>query len=108
MLRNHGTDFGAILGLAKGDASDAVRIGESDTIMAEVTHAVRSEMAMKLDDVILRRTDLGSGCHPGVSAVRAVAGRMQSLLGWSEERLHSEINATEAILSRHGAAEGAL
>ena len=107
LLRNYGTEFGGVLNLAKGDAAEAAPIGGSDTIMAEVTHAVRSEMAMKLDDVIMRRTDLGSGCHPGVAAVNAVAGRMRTLLGWSEEHLRGEIEGTEAILSRHGAAEGA-
>jgi glycerol-3-phosphate dehydrogenase len=75
--------------------------------MAEVTHAVLNEMARKLEDVILRRTSLGSGCHPGADALRAVAARMRALLGWSDARLEEEVAATEAVLARHGAAVAA-
>jgi glycerol-3-phosphate dehydrogenase len=106
-VRNHGTGYGDVLARALADAADAARIEGTDTLMAEVTHAVRSEMAVKLEDVVLRRTDLGSGCHPGTAAVRAVAERMRTLLGWDESRLRDEIAGTEAALARHGAAMAA-
>jgi glycerol-3-phosphate dehydrogenase len=107
LVRNHGTGYGDVLARALADAADAARIEGTDTLMAEVTHAVRNEMAVKLEDVVLRRTDLGSGCHPGTAAVRAVAERMRTLLGWDESRLRDEIAGTEAALARHGAAMAA-
>ena len=107
LVRNHGTAYADVLARALADAAEAVRIEGTDTLVAEVTHAVRSEMAVKLEDVVLRRTDLGSGCHPGTGAVRAVAEHMRTLLGWDESRLRSEIAGTEATLARHGAAMAA-
>lgn len=104
LLRNHGTEYGAVLGLAAENAADSAALPGTETILAEVAHAVRSEMAVKLEDVVLRRTDLGSGCHPGAPALRAAAERMQGLLGWTVERVADEIQATEAVLARHGAA----
>lgn len=107
LLRNHGTDYGDVLGIAERDAAESARVAGTDTILAEVTHAVRNEMAQKLDDVVLRRTDLGSGSHPGAAALRTVGERMRSLLGWDAERLAQEVAATEAVLAHHGAAEAA-
>jgi glycerol-3-phosphate dehydrogenase len=61
-------------------------------------------MAVRLEDVALRRTELGSGCHPGPAALGLVAGRMRELLHWSAEREQAEIAATAEALARHGAA----
>ena len=87
------------------DATEAERVEGTDTLIAEVTHAVRDEMAVRLDDVVLRRTDLGSGCHPGPAALRAVAERMRALLGWSAERgSRTRSRPRRRCLARHGAA----
>jgi glycerol-3-phosphate dehydrogenase len=102
-LRNHGTDYRLLAELA-GSPTEARLLSNSDTAMAEVTHAVREEMAVHLEDVILRRTDLGSGSHPGPLAVLQAAQRMQQLLGWSEQRLHEEMSLTEVVLKQHLAA----
>jgi glycerol-3-phosphate dehydrogenase len=58
-----------------------------------VDHAIRDEMALTLSDVIIRRTGLGAAGKPADSTVTEVAGRMQNLLGWSEQRKSQEINA---------------
>lgn len=97
LLRNHGRDYAAVL------ADDAECIEDRPTIMAEVAYAVRQEMAVKLEDVILRRTDLGSGSHPGAGVLGKVAARMGALLGWRDERVRREVGDTEAVLKRHGA-----
>jgi glycerol-3-phosphate dehydrogenase len=104
LLRNHGTDYAAVLNLAAANAADSATIPGTETVLAEVTHAVQCELAVKLEDIVLRRTNLGSGCHPGAPALRAAAERMQSLLGWTTRRVDEEIGATEAVLARHGAA----
>jgi glycerol-3-phosphate dehydrogenase len=104
LLRNHGSGYQAVLGQARAEAAEAERIDGTATIMAEVAHAVRREMAVRLEDVVLRRTDLGSGSHPGASVLRKVATRMGALLGWRGERVALEIDETEVALKRHGAA----
>jgi glycerol-3-phosphate dehydrogenase len=60
-------------------------------------------MAVHLSDVILRRTNQGSGSHPGAQALTVAARRMQQLLGWSDERREQECAHTERELRHHHA-----
>ena len=62
-----------------------------ETLGAEVVYVVRHEMAVRLADVVIRRTALGSGGHPGDDAVRACGAIAAAELGWSAERLEQEI-----------------
>jgi hypothetical protein len=62
---------------------------------------VKKEMAVHLDDVVMRRTDLAAGSHPGRAALLATAAEMGRLLSWSAERLHQELATTEHTLQRH-------
>jgi glycerol-3-phosphate dehydrogenase len=99
-LRNHGTDYRSLAELAQSP-QEARRLAQTDTAMAEVTHAVQKEMAVHLEDVILRRTNLGSGSHPGLPAITAAAERMQQLLGWTGVRRSEEVALTENALAHH-------
>jgi glycerol-3-phosphate dehydrogenase len=103
-LRNYGTEYRVLAGLAQS-AEGAERLGGTDTVMAEVHHAVREEMAVRLADVVLRRTNLGSGSHPGLSAIDAAARGMQGLLGWSEAQRAAQVAETECALQHHHAAQ---
>ncbi len=103
LLRNHGTEYQTVVELATGSANESAYLGRSDTIAAEVTHAVKQEMAARLDDVVLRRTDLGSAAHPGRAALEQTAALMQTLLGWSDQRRLEELALTEQVLARHHA-----
>jgi glycerol-3-phosphate dehydrogenase len=91
-LRNYGTEYAELL-----------RSGETDAAMAEVVFAVQQEMAVRLSDVILRRTNQGSGSHPGAQALTEAALRMQQLLGWSDERREQEFALTQSELQHHHA-----
>lgn len=106
-LRNHGTEFRSLARLAEAP-DQAQRVAGSDTLIAEVTFAAREEMAIRLQDVVLRRTNLGSGAHPGRDAVAQAARGMQRVLGWSEARTAAEIEDTEGALRRHRAAVPAV
>lgn len=99
LLRNHGTEYGAVLN--ESNHSTVVNIAGTNTLSAEVRYAVRHEMAVHLDDVVMRRTDLAAGSHPGRAALLATAAEMGRLLSWSAERLHQEIATTEHTLQRH-------
>ncbi|RMF65662.1 MAG: hypothetical protein D6743_07665, partial [Calditrichaeota bacterium] len=70
---------------------------ETRVLRAEVVHAVREEMAVKLSDVVRRRTELGSGEHPGKAALHECAALMAEELGWSKERMRDEIRETGEI-----------
>ena len=58
---------------------------------AEVVYAIRHEMAHTLADVVIRRTGLGSGSHPGSAVVQAAAGIAGDALGWTPSRAAQEI-----------------
>ncbi len=103
-LRNYGTEYRALVALCDSAANASAAVACPPTMSAEVTHAVREEMAMRLQDVVLRRTQLGSGAHPGAAAIAHSAHCMQQLLGWTEQRRQAEIDDTEAVLRDHHAA----
>ena len=105
-LRNYGTEYRALAALARSPDL-AQRLGATDTVMAEVTYSVQQEMAVHLADVILRRTNLGSGSHPGRQAIAHAASGMQQLLGWSDRHRDEETAYTEGALRHHRAAEPA-
>ena len=60
-------------------------------LVGEVRHAVESEMAMRLDDVVYRRTGLGTIGDPGGECIARCADIMSELLAWSPGRRAAEI-----------------
>ncbi len=73
-----------------GEALDA---GGSIT-GAEVIHAIRNEMSVRLSDIVLRRLSL-SDRHPGRDVVRACAAIAARGLGWSDEETQEQIAEVE-------------
>jgi glycerol-3-phosphate dehydrogenase len=69
--------------------------GSSEVIRAEVVYAVREECALHLEDVILRRTDIGTLGHPGAAATNACADILAAELGWDAATRQREIAAVE-------------
>jgi glycerol-3-phosphate dehydrogenase len=92
-----------ILAITEEKTSLASRItAEAPYLLAEVVYAVRHEMAMKLIDFMLRRTQLAYRLKDhGVSIVQNVAALMAKELAWSAETLAEELlefeNACELI-----------
>jgi glycerol-3-phosphate dehydrogenase len=58
---------------------------------AEVIHAIRSEMACTLADIVIRRSELGAAAHPGPEIVAAIAAIAAEELGWDADRRNREI-----------------
>jgi glycerol-3-phosphate dehydrogenase len=102
-LRNYGTEYRAVAKLVARNGGGA-RVAATATVKAELIHAATEEMAMRLEDVVLRRTELGSGSHPGAAALEEAAAILQPLLGWSDARRVEEIAHTESVLQHHRAA----
>ncbi len=63
----------------------------SPVVAAEVVHAVRREMALKLGDVVFRRTSLGLAGVPDEACLWACAALMGNELGWDAARARREI-----------------
>jgi glycerol-3-phosphate dehydrogenase len=93
---NHGSAYPQVLALLDADPSLRETLAGSDTLRAAVVHAVREEMALRLEDVLFRRTDLGSGGHPGAEALGEAADLMAAELGWDDSRKQKEVQRAHA------------
>ncbi len=96
VLHRHGTAVDALFAHMKSEAGLAAVLGESDVVGAEVVHAIRSEMALTLRDIVMRRTELGTAGHPGALALQQCADIAARELGWSEAERDRELNEVEA------------
>lgn len=96
--------FGARLPqlLEKAKASDLAELGESGDTMIQVVHAVRAEMALTLEDVVMRRTSLGQ-FGPPHNLVK-VADQMGAMLGWDESRRWREMESMGSLYRTREAA----
>lgn len=106
LVRNHGTRYGQVVRRTVSDQPGtnmrgAATIPGTATLLAEVQYAVDEEMAMKLEDIVMRRTDLAAGCAPGRAAIETAAHEMARRLRWSQRRVNEEIAATERTLACH-------
>jgi glycerol-3-phosphate dehydrogenase len=61
--------------------------------LAEVLFTVRHEMAVSLDDVLFRRTGIGTLGTPGRTAVERVARVMADELGWTSDEMQAQMLA---------------
>ena len=66
-------------------------VGSAGDIGAQIVFAVREEMALKLSDVIMRRTCIGQTGMPSRDALETASRIMAAELGWNEERRAQEI-----------------
>jgi glycerol-3-phosphate dehydrogenase len=107
LARAYGEDADAILAAARGDASLASRLMEGHPyIWAEVVHAVRAEMAMSIDDVLVRRLHLFyEAMDGGLAVAERVARTMaaQEGIGWSAAQVAAQVDAyREAVEATRG------
>ncbi|MGE0451756.1 MAG: glycerol-3-phosphate dehydrogenase/oxidase [Vicinamibacterales bacterium] len=92
LLRSYGTLTETLAARMRADEALAAPVGHMcDITTAEVNHAVRHEMALRLDDVVFRRTEAGSAGCPGEDALRTIAALMAADLGWDARRVDEEI-----------------
>ena len=101
LLRNHGARYAQVLRTQDRHEDIAACIPDTTTLLAEIRHAIKDEMAVKLEDVVMRRTELAAGSHPGRRALEAAAMEMAQHLRWSESRMREELTTTERTLARH-------
>ena len=69
-------------------------------IVAQLHHAVREELAVSLQDVLLRRTGIGQSRCQGLDCAEPIAARMAELGGWSRRRLDAELEAYSQHVER--------
>ena len=67
------------------------------TLAAEIVYVIRSEMAMRLGDIVIRRTGLGSSGRPPADALAASARIAAEELGWDAARMAEEVAAVDRV-----------
>lgn len=83
-------------------ADELTPVEDTSTLWAELRWAARNERVVHLDDLLLRRTRLGTLLRAGGESI---AGRVKPLvqdeLGWSDERFTSEWERYRGIVANH-------
>ena len=103
LIYNYGAAYPAVLRyVEEGVDFNQPLTPESPVIKAEIIHAVREEMALRLSDVILRRTELGIVGNPGDCCLSTCAEIMAAELGWDTQRKEKELAETRALFSSPG------
>jgi glycerol-3-phosphate dehydrogenase len=98
LVAAHGSRYRHVLELAGGRAEWHSPIAEdSPVIGAELVWAVRHEMALTLNDAVIRRTPLGALGFPGDAVAHCAAEIVGTELGWSDERRRKELDALRAF-----------
>jgi len=93
LVASYGSETAAVLNLVDRDRSLGEPVlPERPEIWAEVTHAVEREMALRVQDVLVRRLHLFYEYRDQATALVApVAQRMKKLLGWDDVREAEEL-----------------
>lgn len=99
LVDNHGTEYVRIYDAIRDEPGLVRRVGNTTVLEAEIAHAIRSEMAITLSDVVLRRTNIAGLRHPGAEILLAAGRVMQSVCGWGPGRLRAELGVVEADLA---------
>lgn len=96
MIANHGTEVHDLV--AEGQRLNLLKptVVDREVLDIEVRHAVSTEMAMTLDDLIFRRTGLGTIGHPGSLAVQRCAEIMGGLHNWDDAERERQIELVAA------------
>lgn len=96
LTRQYGSQLDRVAALAQIDSRLAEPIADHrEDPAASVVWAVREEMAVTLEDVLFRRTGLGTLGHPGAEAMRRIADLMARELDWDEAEKVRQIEAAE-------------
>src|SRR5262249_35172711 len=99
LVATYGRRAGAVLDAARRLPGGTERLCKNaPEILAQLHWAVESELAVSLQDVLLRRTGLGTGPCLGLDCAPAIAQRMGALLGWSPRRVEAELDAYDATV----------
>jgi glycerol-3-phosphate dehydrogenase len=98
LIHNYGSKYPEVLKYTTENSEWAAPIGDYPVLKAEIIHALREEMALKLSDVLFRRTDLGTAGYPGDDVVLTCADIMASELNWDRVRKESEILEAKTVL----------
>lgn len=92
LVYNYGSEYPQLLNYFDEDPAWAETCSKSSPVTkVEIIHAIGEEMAVKLTDVIQRRTELGAAGLPDETSLQICADIMAAELGWNRARREQEI-----------------
>ena len=92
LISHYGTGIDLLMRhISQNDTLGKKLCPDRKTLEVEVWYAVKHEMAITLEDVIFRRTGLGTIGHPGERAITRSAEIMAELLHWDKDRFICEV-----------------
>ena len=101
LVATYGRGWTRVIDLAGKVAGGTERLcPHNPDIVAELYHAVHEEMAVSLQDALLRRTGIGTSRCQGQDCAESIGGRMAQLLAWTPRRLEAELVAYDAHVAR--------
>jgi glycerol-3-phosphate dehydrogenase len=101
LVETYGRAYPRVLDLARKLPDGLERLcPRNPEIVAQLHHAVREELAVSLQDVLLRRTGIGQSRCQGLDCAEPIAVRMAELLGWSSRRVEAELLAYSQHVER--------
>jgi glycerol-3-phosphate dehydrogenase len=102
LVANYGSEAAAVLNLVDRDRPLGTPIvAGRPEIWAEITYAVERELAIRVQDVLIRRLHLFYETPDHAKAVTPkVTARMQQLLGWDDTRVAEELRDYFQVVER--------
>src|SRR5262249_26100234 len=94
LVTTYGRGYRRVVELAEKIAGGSEPLCPANAdIVAQLHLAVSDELAVSLQDVLLRRTGIGTSPCQGLDCAESIAQRMATLLGWRPRRLQAELDA---------------
>lgn len=102
LIGRYGTEAEAVAGCAK--EGELLRVPGTDVIWAELRWATRTEAVVHLEDLLLRRTQLGILLtEGGMGFLDRTQSICQEELGWHDERWRQELDSYRSLWQKcHG------
>ena len=81
--------------------TDLAKLGASGDTPAQIGFALREEMALTLEDMVMRRTGIGQFGPPSRAVTEKVAAQMAAYLGWDADKTAREIDSLAPLYRTH-------
>ncbi len=105
IVNTYGSRFSEIFQYSEEDQNLGSRVvAHMPVTQAEVIHGVRKEMAQTLNDVVFRRTAIGTAGHPGTKCLQTCVRLIAKEMKWDGPRIQHELAETNAEYRRRGMA----
>ncbi len=97
LVARYGEQWLAVAGLGLEQSGWLAPIHASSEVRGvEIIHAIRNEMALTLDDLVLRRLGIGEPGHPGIEVLRSCAAIAAPEFGWNDADRDQAVMALDA------------